>query len=153
YRQHAELSWTHGKYRGRHLYGRAGNCSGLSTGRTNLNRTVGRCGMTFDAADKVVMKGRAWRFGDTSTTDELYPRFALRLPVEEASWRMFHSVRPGWPEQVTPGDIVVAGRNFGLGSSRAVPLLFQHLGVSCLVAEYFNSLFLRNCINYGLPAI
>src|SRR5262249_37818198 len=50
-------------------------------------------------------------------------------------------------------DIVVAGKNFGLGSSRPVASLFQELGVRALIADEFNSLFLRNCINFGLPAL
>jgi 3-isopropylmalate/(R)-2-methylmalate dehydratase small subunit len=54
---------------------------------------------------------------------------------------------------VRPGDIVVAGRNFGIGSSRPVAALMRHLGVAALVAEEFNSLFLRNAINNGLPAL
>ena len=52
-----------------------------------------------------------------------------------------------------PGDIVVAGRNFGIGSSRPVAALFRQLGVAALVADEFNSLFLRNAINNGLPAL
>ena len=97
--------------------------------------------------------GRSWLFGDGITTDELYPGFAMKLPIKEAATHMFHSSRPDWHDQVEPGDILVAGRNFGMGSSRAVPLLFHELGVRCLLADYFNSLFLRNCINYGLPAL
>ncbi|WP_031467171.1 3-isopropylmalate dehydratase [Sciscionella sediminilitoris] len=98
------------------------------------------------------ISGRAWVFGDGINTDDMYPGFAMRLPIEEAARHMFHASRPEWPQLVRPGDIVVAGRNFGLGSSRPVPLLFRELGIAALVAEQFNSLFFRNCINYGLPA-
>ncbi|WP_020500321.1 hypothetical protein [Sciscionella marina] len=98
------------------------------------------------------VSGRAWVFGDGINTDDMYPGFAMRLPIEEAARHMFHASRPEWPQLVHPGDVVVAGRNFGLGSSRPVPLLFRELGVAALVAEQFNSLFFRNCINYGLPA-
>ena len=52
-----------------------------------------------------------------------------------------------------PGDVVIAGRNFGIGSSRAVAQLFKQLGVAALVADEFNSLFLRNSIGFGLPAV
>ena len=52
-----------------------------------------------------------------------------------------------------PGDVVIAGRNFGIGSSRPVAQLFKQLGVAALVADEFNSLFLRNSINFGLPAV
>ena len=97
--------------------------------------------------------GRAWVFGDEVNTDDMYPAFAMRLPMAEAAAHMFNASRPGWPALVRPGDIVVGGRNFGLGSSRPVPMLFKELGIAGLVAEQFNSLFYRNCINYGLLAL
>lgn len=97
--------------------------------------------------------GRAWVFGDAVNTDEMFPGFAMRMPTEEAARHMFDATRPGWPALVRPGDIVVAGRNFGLGSSRPVPLLFKALGVAAVAAEQFNSLFYRNCVNYGLLAV
>ncbi|WP_158168092.1 3-isopropylmalate dehydratase [Mycolicibacterium smegmatis] len=105
------------------------------------------------AADPLRVRGRAWVFGDGVNTDDMYPGFAMKLPLHEATRHMFDATRPGWSAQVKPGDIVVAGRNFGLGSSRPVAELFVTLGVSCLIAEQFNSLFLRNALNYGLPAV
>jgi 3-isopropylmalate/(R)-2-methylmalate dehydratase small subunit len=66
---------------------------------------------------------------------------------------VFYDLRPGWTDRVEAGDIVVAGRNFGIGSSRPVAQLFLELGVAALVAEEFHSLFLRNSINFGLPAV
>ncbi|MFH8446002.1 3-isopropylmalate dehydratase [Streptomyces sp. NPDC018026] len=99
------------------------------------------------------MRGRAWVFGDEVNTDDMYPGFAMKLPVPEAAQHMFDATRPGWPALVEAGDIVVAGKNFGLGSSRACAELFVHLGISCLVAEQYNSLFHRNALNYGLPAL
>lgn len=104
-------------------------------------------------ASPLQVRGRAWVFGDEINTDDMYPGFAMKLPVPEAARYMFDATRPGWPELVEPGDIVVAGRNFGLGSSRPCAELFTHLGVSCLVAEQYNSLFHRNALNYGLPAL
>jgi 3-isopropylmalate/(R)-2-methylmalate dehydratase small subunit len=77
----------------------------------------------------------------------------MKLPIPEAAQHVFYDLRPGWTEQVRPGDIVVAGRNFGIGSSRPVAALMRQLGVTALVAEEFNSLFLRNSINNGLPAL
>ncbi|MFC1401439.1 MULTISPECIES: 3-isopropylmalate dehydratase [Streptacidiphilus] len=100
-----------------------------------------------------LLTGRVWVVGDSVTTDAMYPAFAMKLPVPEAARHIFYELRPGWTEQVGPGDIVVAGRNFGLGSSRPVAALFRELGVAALVAEEFNSLFLRNAINHGLPAL
>jgi 3-isopropylmalate/(R)-2-methylmalate dehydratase small subunit len=100
-----------------------------------------------------VLDGRAWVFGESVDTDNMYPGFAMKLPIEEAARHVFYDVRPGWSEEVEPGDIVVAGRNFGIGSSRPVAQLFKQLGVAALVAEEFNSLFFRNSINFGLPAV
>jgi 3-isopropylmalate/(R)-2-methylmalate dehydratase small subunit len=100
-----------------------------------------------------VIDARAWVFGESIDTDNMYPGFAMKLPIEEAAKHVFYDLRPGWTDEVQPGDIVVAGRNFGIGSSRPVAQLFQQLGVAALVAEEFNSLFFRNSINFGLPAV
>lgn len=113
-----------------------------------MNRTV-----TNSAATRHLISGRAWVFGDSINTDAMYPGFAMKLPVAEAARHVFYDLRPGWTDEVRPGDVVVAGRNFGVGSSRPVATLMRHLGVAALVAEEFNSLFLRNAINNGLPAL
>jgi 3-isopropylmalate/(R)-2-methylmalate dehydratase small subunit len=100
-----------------------------------------------------VIEARAWVVGDSVDTDNMYPGFAMKLSIEEAAKHIFYDLRPGWTDEVKPGDIVVAGRNFGIGSSRPVAQLFKQLGVAALVADEFNSLFLRNSINFGLPAV
>jgi 3-isopropylmalate/(R)-2-methylmalate dehydratase small subunit len=100
-----------------------------------------------------VVEGRAWVFGDSVDTDNMYPGFAMKLPLAEAAGHVFYDLRPGWVEEVSPGDVVVGGSNFGIGSSRPVAQLFRELGIAALVAEEFNSLFFRNCINFGLPAV
>lgn len=97
--------------------------------------------------------GRVWVFGDSLNTDAMYPPDAMKLDVGEAAKMVFYRVRPGWTDEVNHGDIVIAGINFGLGSSRPVAALFNHLGVAALVAEEFNSLFFRNAVNAGLPAM
>jgi len=97
--------------------------------------------------------GKVWVFGDDLNTDAMYPAFAMKMDPLEAAKHIFYEVRPGWTDQVSAGDIVVAGRNFGLGSSRPVAALFTELGVAGLVAEEFNSLFFRNAVNAGLPAM
>ena len=102
---------------------------------------------------RTTLEGRVWVVGDSVNTDAMYPGFAMKLPVEEAAQYVFHELRPGWSKQVQPGDIVVAGDNFGVGSSRPVARLFRALGVTALLANEFNSLFYRNCINFGLPAL
>ena len=100
-----------------------------------------------------LIEGRVWVVGDSVNTDAMYPAHAMKLPLAEAARLVFYDLRPGWADQVRPGDVLVAGRNFGIGSSRPVAALFCQLGVQALVAEEFNSLFLRTCINYGLPAL
>jgi 3-isopropylmalate/(R)-2-methylmalate dehydratase small subunit len=100
-----------------------------------------------------IIEARAWVVGDSVDTDNMYPGFAMKLPIEEAAKHIFYDLRPGWTDAVRPGDIVIAGKNFGVGSSRPVAQLFRQLGVAALVAEEFNSLFLRNSINFGLPAV
>ncbi|ORW97215.1 3-isopropylmalate dehydratase [Mycobacterium sp. IEC1808] len=97
--------------------------------------------------------GKLWVFGDNLNTDAMYPAFAMKMDPPEAAKHVFYQVRPGWTDEVSPGDIVVAGKNFGLGSSRPVAALFTELGVAGLVAEEFNSLFFRNAVNAGLPAM
>jgi len=101
----------------------------------------------------IVFSGKVWVFGDNLNTDDMYPGFALKMDPAEAAKHIFYEVRPGWTDQVSPGDIVLAGKNFGLGSSRPVAALFTVLGVAGLVAEEFNSLFFRNAVNTGLPAM
>jgi 3-isopropylmalate/(R)-2-methylmalate dehydratase small subunit len=99
------------------------------------------------------ISGKVWVFGDDLNTDAMYPAFAMKMDPPEAAKHIFYEVRPGWTDQVSAGDIVVAGKNFGLGSSRPVAALFTELGVAGLVAEEFNSLFFRNAVNAGLPAM
>lgn len=101
----------------------------------------------------LTVTGRVWVFGDSLNTDAMYPPDAMKLDLPDAAKMVFYQVRPGWTDQVSNGDIVVAGANFGLGSSRPVAALFNHLGIAALVAEEFNSLFFRNAINAGLPAM
>lgn len=99
------------------------------------------------------MSGKVWVFGDNLNTDDMYPAFAMKMDPPEAARHVFYEVRPGWTDEVSAGDIVLAGRNFGVGSSRPVAALFNELGVAGLVAEEFNSLFFRNAVNAGLPAM
>jgi 3-isopropylmalate/(R)-2-methylmalate dehydratase small subunit len=96
---------------------------------------------------------RAWVFGDSLNTDAMYPAFAMKMDIGQAAKHVFYEVRPGWTDHVRPGDIVIAGRNFGVGSSRPVAQLFRQLGVAALIAEEFNSLFFRNAVNAGLPVL
>ena len=99
------------------------------------------------------INGRVWVFGDNINTDIMYPGFVKTLPEAERPKYCMNANRPGWSEQVKAGDILVAGKNFGCGSSRPAARSLKALGLSCLLAESFNGLFLRNAINFGLPAL
>jgi 3-isopropylmalate/(R)-2-methylmalate dehydratase small subunit len=101
----------------------------------------------------LTITGKVWVFGDDLNTDAMYPAFAMKMDPPEAAKHIFYEVRPGWTDEVSAGDIVLAGKNFGLGSSRPVAALFTELGVAGLIAEEFNSLFFRNAVNAGLPAM
>jgi 3-isopropylmalate/(R)-2-methylmalate dehydratase small subunit len=101
----------------------------------------------------VILRGRVWLFGDNINTDVMYPGFVTTLPEAERPRYCMGANRPGWAEQVLEGDVLVAGKNFGCGSSRPAAKSLKVLGVRCLLAESINGLFLRNAINFGLPAL
>lgn len=98
--------------------------------------------------------GRVWKFGDDISTDLLAPGAYAVAPLEERKRHVLESVRPEFPGEVRPGDVVVAGRNFGCGSSReTAPEGLQALGVACVVAESFARIFFRNAVALGLPVL
>lgn len=97
--------------------------------------------------------GRVWVFGNDINTDLVIPNFAVHLASNEQPKHCFNANRPGWVDQVMPGDILIAGTNFGVGSARPIGDVFQQLGVSLILAESFNGLGLRNCINVGIPCL
>ena len=101
----------------------------------------------------VAIQGRVWKFGNDINTDLVIPNFAILMPADEAPKHCFSANRPGWVDEVRDGDILLAGRNFGVGSGRAIGDVFVRLGISAVVAETFNGLGLRNCINAGLPSL
>jgi 3-isopropylmalate/(R)-2-methylmalate dehydratase small subunit len=97
--------------------------------------------------------GRVWKFGHDINTDLVIPNFAIMLPRTEQPQHCFNANRPGWVKEVKPGDILIAGRNFGVGSARNIGDVFMQLGISVVIAESFNGLGLRNCVNIGLPSL
>jgi len=101
----------------------------------------------------MIIKGRVWIFGDEINTDLMFPHAAFRVPVEEQLKLVFSDNRPGWVDLVVPGDIIIAGKNFGTGSSRPGALQLRRLGLSCVIADSFNGLFFRNCFGYGFAAL
>lgn len=104
---------------------------------------------------KKVFEGGAWKFGDNVDTDQIIPaEFLVTMRNDELAKHAFENARPEFALKVAPGDIVVAGRNFGCGSSREhAPRALLGAGVSCVVAESFARIFFRNAINIGLPVV
>nr|MDO8080024.1 3-isopropylmalate dehydratase small subunit [Candidatus Freyarchaeota archaeon] len=102
-----------------------------------------------------VMRGKVWKFGDNIDTDIIIagPYLTIRDPDKLASHAM-EMVNPEFAKNVKPGDIIVAGKNFGCGSSREeAPYVLKRLGVSAIVADFFARIFYRNAINLGIPLI
>ncbi|MBM3554117.1 MAG: 3-isopropylmalate dehydratase [Alphaproteobacteria bacterium] len=97
---------------------------------------------------------RAWVFGDNIDTDQLAPGLHMKGSLAELSRHCLELVDPAFASSVRPGDVVVGGRNFGMGSSReqAVQAL-RHLGVGAVVARSFAGIFFRNAYNLGLLAL
>ena len=97
--------------------------------------------------------GRTWKFGDNINTDLILPNVAFYLTPEEQVKYIFRANRPGWVDLVQPGDILIGGKNFGMGSSRPAARNLRNLGLACLVADGINGLFYRNCVNFAFPAM
>jgi len=95
---------------------------------------------------------RVWCFGDNINTDLILPGPYLYRSPEEQARAVFQSNRSGWVDQVGKGDAIVAGFNFGMGSSRPAARSLRASGVGFLLAETINGLFFRNAVNYGLLA-
>lgn len=101
----------------------------------------------------MIITGKIWKFGDEINTDYLFPHTAFRASPEEQCRLCMSDNRPGWSELVKKGDILIAGSNFGTGSSRPGAAVLKRLGIAGMAAEDYNGLFFRNCISYGFPAI
>ncbi len=100
------------------------------------------------------LRGRVWKFDHDISTDVLSPGAYALSTIEERARHCLESVNPVFAQQVQEGDIVVAGRNFGCGSSReTAPENLKVLGVACVVAESFSRLFMRNAVAVGLPVL
>lgn len=97
--------------------------------------------------------GKVWMFGDDINTDLILGHKALRLSPEEQCKLCMSDNRPGWSSQVQKGDLLIAGKNFGTGSSRPGASVLKNLGLAGMIAESYNGLFYRNCICYGFAAM
>ena len=101
----------------------------------------------------MTIRGKVWIFGDEINTDLISPNTAFRLPPEEQVKYVFSANRPGWAETVAPGDIIIAGKNFGTGSSRPAAVQLKRLKLGGMAAESYNGLFFRNSVSYGFAAL
>ena len=100
-------------------------------------------------------KGKAWKFGDNVDTDAIIPARFLNVSEESVlAKNCFADLRPDFAQRVRPGDIIVAGNNFGCGSSREhAPRAIKAVGISVIIAKSFARIFFRNAFNIGLPVL
>lgn len=101
----------------------------------------------------IIVTGKVWKFGDNINTDYMAPSFTAEAPWEERKKSILH-IHKTFTEEAQPGDVIVAGKNFGCGSSREnAPTNLKRLGIGCVVAESFGRIFFRNCISVALPVL
>lgn len=101
------------------------------------------------------MMARAWVFGDDVDTDQIIAgRYLVKLDPRELAKHVMEAADPKFASKVRKGDVIIAGRNFGCGSSRErAPLALKTAGISAVVAESFARIFYRNALNLGLPVL
>ncbi len=103
----------------------------------------------------MIIKGNAHKYGDHVDTDVIIPARYLNMnTAEELAAHCMEDIDKDFIKRVKPGDIIVAGKNFGCGSSREhAPIAIKGAGVSCVIAETFARIFYRNALNIGLPIV
>lgn len=101
------------------------------------------------------LKGKVWKFGDDVNTDDIIPAIYLNTTdPDEMATHCMEGIDPGFAKKVSPGDILIADKNFGCGSSREhAPIAIKAAGISCVIAKSFARIFYRNSINIGLPIL
>jgi len=101
----------------------------------------------------MIIKGKAWKFKDNIDTDVIIPaRYLNTSNPKELALHCMEDYDPEFVKKMDKGDIIVAGKNFGCGSSREhAPIALKVAGVSCIIAQSFARIFFRNAINIGLP--
>jgi 3-isopropylmalate/(R)-2-methylmalate dehydratase small subunit len=98
--------------------------------------------------------GRAWVFGDNVDTDVLAPGPYMKGPIGELARHCLEALDPAFAREAAPGDIVVAGSNFGMGSSREqAAMALKALGIGAVLARSFARIFYRNAMNLALPVL
>ena len=100
-----------------------------------------------------LIKGKVWKFGDNVNTDVMAPGFTFTAPWEEVRKVILH-IHPKFTQEAKPGDVIVAGKNWGCGSSREqAPANLKRLGLGGVVAESFGRIFFRNSVALAFPTI
>jgi 3-isopropylmalate/(R)-2-methylmalate dehydratase small subunit len=103
----------------------------------------------------MIIKGKTHRFGDNINTDEIIPaRYLNTIDPKTLGAHCMEDADPAFVKKMSAGDIIVAGSNFGCGSSREhAPVAIKGCGISCVIADSFARIFFRNAINIGLPIL
>jgi len=102
----------------------------------------------------LIFEGKCWKFGHNIPTDSITPTHITLGGIAEMARHVLETVNPDFPKKVQPGDILVAGRNFGCSSGRAIaPKALKAAGISAIVAELFARTFFRNGYEIGLPLL
>ena len=103
----------------------------------------------------MIFRGKAWKFGNDVDTDVIIPvQYTNSGDPEDFAKHCMEGIDPQFPHKVHRGDIIVAGANFGCGSSREpAPIAIKTVGISCIVAKSFARIFYRNAFNVGLPLL
>jgi 3-isopropylmalate/(R)-2-methylmalate dehydratase small subunit len=103
----------------------------------------------------MIIKGKVHKFGDDINTDDIIAaKYLVTTNPVELGKKCMQTIAPDFAARVKKGDIIVAGRNFGCGSSREhAPVAIKGLGISCVIAKSFARIFFRNAINIGLPIV
>lgn len=101
------------------------------------------------------LKGKVWKFGDNINTDDIIAaKYLVTTDGSELGKHCMETIAPDFISKISAGDIIVAGKNFGCGSSREhAPLAIKGCGISCIIAKSFAGIFLRNSINIALPLV
>jgi len=102
-----------------------------------------------------MIKGTVYKFGDNVDTDQIIPaKYLVTTDATELGKHCMEIADADFPTKAKPGDIIIAGKNFGCGSSREhAPLSIKGLGLGLIIAESFARIFFRNCINIGMPIL
>ncbi len=101
----------------------------------------------------MIIRGRTWKFGNDVDTDQIIPaRYLNTSDPQELARHVMEDAEKDFPSKVKEGDIIVAGKNFGCGSSREhAPIAIKAAGIQAVIAESFARIFFRNAFNIGLP--